>query len=134
MAETGRAGVAVAEIPYLTKVNVRLQPGGTAAAAVARALGAARPVEPNTVGSAGARRVLWLGRDEWLVGAPPAERPGLELKLRAALGSLPGAIVDVSGERTVLELSGPHARDVLMKGCSIDLHRSAFAVGRCAQT
>lgn len=134
MAEAETPGVVMVEIPFLTKVNVRLQPGGGAAAAVAEALRTALPVEPNTTASGGARRVLWLGPDEWLVVAPPDERPGLELELRAALGAKPGAVVDVSAERTVLELSGPRAREVLMKGCSIDLHRSAFAVGQCAQT
>jgi sarcosine oxidase subunit alpha len=34
--------------------------------------------------------------------------------------------VDVSGQRTVLELSGPGALDVLITGCPIDLHPSVF--------
>jgi len=134
MAEVERRGAVAAEIPFLTKVNIRLKPGGPGAAAVAEVLGAALPIQPNTIAVGSARRLLWLGPDEWLVVAPPTERPGLELALLAALGAEPGAIVDVSGERAVLELSGPHARDVLMKGCSIDLHPTAFSVGQCAQT
>ena len=47
----------------------------------------------------------------------------------------PGAsIVDVSAARTILELSGPHARTILEHGCSIDLHPRAFTIGKCAQT
>jgi len=134
MAEVERRGSVAAEIPFLTKVNIRVKPGGPAAAAVAEVLGVALPVEPNTIAVDRARRVLWLGPDEWLVVDPLAERPGLELALLAALGGQPGAIVDVSAERTVIELSGAHARDVLMKGCSIDLHPTAFSVGQCAQT
>ncbi|WP_043640660.1 2Fe-2S iron-sulfur cluster-binding protein [Nonomuraea candida] len=34
--------------------------------------------------------------------------------------------VDVSGQRTILELSGPAAEDVLVTGCPVDLHPSAF--------
>ncbi|MFC4115736.1 2Fe-2S iron-sulfur cluster-binding protein [Nonomuraea zeae] len=34
--------------------------------------------------------------------------------------------VDVSGQRTILELSGPSAGDVLITGCPIDLHPSVF--------
>ncbi|SEF67038.1 sarcosine oxidase subunit alpha [Nonomuraea solani] len=34
--------------------------------------------------------------------------------------------VDVSDQRTVLELSGPAAHDVLITGCPIDLHPSVF--------
>lgn len=122
------------EIPFLTKINVRLHAGGAAASAAGEVLGAPLPVEPNTVASGGAHHVLWLGPDEWLVVAPPADRQRLEDELRAALGAESGALVDVSGERTILDLSGPRAREVLMKGCSIDLHPTAFQVGRCAQT
>jgi sarcosine oxidase subunit alpha len=34
--------------------------------------------------------------------------------------------VDVSGQRTVLELAGPGALEVLTTGCPIDLHPSVF--------
>ena len=44
-----------------------------------------------------------------------------------------GSVVDVSAHRTVLELSGPEARDVLASGCSVDLHPRVFAVGDAAQ-
>jgi sarcosine oxidase subunit gamma len=128
------AEVQCIEVPFLTKLNLRLHAGGAAAAAVGEVLSAPLPVEPNTVASGGACRVLWLGPDEWLVVAPPADRRRLEEELRAALGAESGAVVDVSGERTILDLSGPRSREVLMKGCSIDLHPTAFAVGRCAQT
>ena len=33
-----------------------------------------------------------------------------------------------------LALSGPRARQVLMKGCRLDLHPRAFAPGACVQT
>ncbi len=42
--------------------------------------------------------------------------------------------MDLSANRTTLELSGPGARTVLEKGCALDLHPRAFAPGRCAQT
>jgi sarcosine oxidase, subunit gamma len=68
--------------------------------------------------------VLRLGPDEWLVVAPEDAAPELH----------GDAVVDVSGWRTTLELSGPRARDVLAKGCSLDLHPSVFGVGAHAQT
>jgi sarcosine oxidase, subunit gamma len=67
------------------------------------------------------------------VGAPE-ERPRLEVELRDALGDELGAVVDVCAQRTVIELSGPGSLDVLMQGCSIDLHPRVFHEGRCAQT
>ena len=33
-----------------------------------------------------------------------------------------------------LALSGPRAREVLMKGCRLDLHPRAFTPGTCVQT
>jgi sarcosine oxidase subunit gamma len=81
------------------------------------------PTEPNTTAEAGGRLVLWLGPDEWLVlGGREEEFP------EAA------AAVDVSANRVAFELSGPGAADVLARGCSLDLHPSAFPPGRCAQT
>ena len=44
------------------------------------------------------------------------------------------AIVDVSDGRVALRLAGPNARDVLAKGCPLDLHPRAFPSGSCAQS
>ena len=43
-------------------------------------------------------------------------------------------MVDVSANRTTLELSGPAARQVLEKGCPLDLHPRAFGPGRAVST
>jgi sarcosine oxidase, subunit gamma len=58
----------------------------------------------------------------------------LEARLREVVSEHGGAAVDVSGQRTTLRLTGPHSRDVLGKGCSLDLHASAFGAGAAAQT
>ena len=44
------------------------------------------------------------------------------------------AAVDVSANRVCFELVGEDVEDVLAQGCSLDLHPSVFAPGRCAQT
>jgi sarcosine oxidase subunit gamma len=44
------------------------------------------------------------------------------------------AIVDQSHGRAVLAVEGERIRDLLAKGCRIDLHPEVFAAGRCAQT
>jgi sarcosine oxidase subunit gamma len=81
------------------------------------------PVEPNTTAEAGGSTVLWLGPDEWLVvGAREEDYPGA------------AAVVDVSANRVCFELVGNDVEDVLAQGCSLDLHPSVFAPGRCAQT
>ena len=77
--------------------------------------------------------VLWMGPDEWLVVAPPGAARHLEV-LERALGAEHGTVVDVSAQRTVIDVAGANARDVLLKGCALDLDPRAFGVGRCAQT
>jgi sarcosine oxidase subunit gamma len=54
--------------------------------------------------------------------------------LRAALADAHAAIMDVSDGRVAFRLAGPSARDVLAKGCPLDLHPRAFPPGSCAQS
>ena len=44
------------------------------------------------------------------------------------------SVTDVTGGQTVITLRGPSARDVLAKGCPLDLHPLVFQPGDCAQT
>jgi sarcosine oxidase subunit gamma len=126
--------VTLHEVPYLAQVNLRVDPEGPAAPRIAAALDAPLPIRPGTAAAGGARSVLWLGPDEWLVLGPDGDAPVILRALRDALGATHGSVVDVSASRTTLELSGSRARDVLEKGCSIDLHPRSFQPGRCAQT
>lgn len=134
LAETRTPDVRLREIPFLTQLNLRLRPGGVAADRVADTLGAALPAEPNTVTASGHLRLLWLGPDEWLITGPDGSAPHTAQGIRTALQGEHASLVDLSANRTTLELSGPGARTVLEKGCGLDLHPRAFAPGRCAQT
>ena len=84
----------------------------------------------------GDRTTLCLGPDEWLVLGPDGTQGDIESELRDAIARSGGwgAVTDVSAARTTFELSREHARDVLAKGCSLDLHPRAFGPGRCAET
>lgn len=103
-------------------------------AAVADTVGIAPPSEALTVANSGARSILWMGPDEWLVVAPPDERETLPDRLAAALKGQRAAVVEVGESMTVIELSGPRAGDVIAKGCTIDLHPSVFQPGRVVRT
>lgn len=124
----------LAELPFLTQINVRVDPKSPAAEAVGLALEVPLPLEPNTVNRGGQLAVLWLGPDEWLVVGPPAATADLTSRLRTAIGDEDGAVVDVSAQRTTVLVSGPRSRDLLAHGCSLDLHPRVFPPGRCAQT
>ncbi|MFC8502145.1 sarcosine oxidase subunit gamma [Pedococcus sp. NPDC057267] len=126
-------GVTVREVPFLTQLDVRVDPAGPEAAEAARVLGVALPTTANTaVSGADGVEVLWLGPDEWLVVAPP-DQAALEPALREALGSA-GVVVDVSAHRTTIAVSGPLTRDVLARGCSLDLDPRVSPAGTCVQT
>lgn len=123
------------ELPYLAQLDVRVDPSDVATmSAVAGALSMDLPLQPNTVAGDEHLAVLWLGPDEWLVVGSPGRETELELSLVDALGEPGGSVVDVSANRTTLELRGPRARELLESGCSIDLHPRAFGPGDCAQT
>jgi len=126
--------VRLAELPFLTQLNIRLDAKGAAADAVGLALGLQLPLEPNTVVRAGESTVLWLGPDEWLLIAPPGAQRDLESRVREAAGDEFVSVTDVSAQRTTLLVAGPGARDLLSHGCSLDLHPRVFTPGRCAQT
>ena len=49
-------------------------------------------------------------------------------------GGLHASVTDTSESRTCIRVSGKNARDVLAKGCSLDLHPAKFGPGQCAQT
>ncbi len=133
------ADVRIAEVPFLTQIDLRVAPDGPAATAAGKALGGELPAAPcsatrGTSARIGDVEVLWLGPDEWLVLAAPWRQRELEDLLRTALGGEPGAVVDVSAQRTALSLSGPAARAVLARGCAIDLDPRTAPAGTCVQT
>jgi len=127
------ATVQAAVEPFAAMIDLRLDPGGPAAADVAHHLGVDLPASASTWVETDTVRVIWLGPDEWLVTSSVTIPQELESGLREAVAGR-GAVVDVSGQRTTVSLTGEHARDVLAGGCSTDLHPSAFRRGAAAQT
>ncbi len=125
----------IVEEPFITMVELRVDPSGPGAAAVASLLGVEPPTTPSTFAKSADTAVIWLGPDEWLVTGTSLTGPELEARLREAVSAHGGgAAVDVSGQRTTLRLNGSHGRDVLGKGCALDLHPSVFGGGAAAQT
>lgn len=123
------------EHPFLAQVNLRTDPNDPAVMQrLASSLGFALPVAPNTTAATEDCRALWLGPDEWLIVGPQDQEDALEQAMRDGLAGAFGSIVDVSASRTVLEIRGVEARDLLLHGVPIDLDTRSFDIGRCAQT
>ena len=123
------SAVLVVERPFLTHLTVR-----GAGAAHGAALGVELPATPCTFTSGtsphGPVQVAWMGPDELLVLAPA----DVQIELEPLVRSHAAAVVDVSAQRTTVDLSGPHVRDVVAHGCSIDLHPASAPTGTCVQT
>ena len=130
------AGVFLCERRFRAKINLRGKPLKKFLDATAKAIGLRLPKTPNQTVTATAEGLtaLWLGPDEWLVTGPPDSEGGIAERLRQALKGQHAAVTDVTEGRTVIGLAGRHARDVLMKGCPLDLHASQFKPGDCAQS
>lgn len=140
LADGSGDGVRLRELPFLTQIGLRARAHSASASALESALSGALPAGVGVVTTlADHRSVLWLGPDEFLVVAPDEVDGGpdptsLTAELADALGDLPGQVVDLSANRTTLELSGPHAQDVLEKSCRLDLHPRVFVPGRAVAT
>lgn len=123
------------ERPFLDLANVRGDARDRAfIAAVEGAIGVRLPTKPNTVARGAEYDALWLGPDEWLIRSTEARKPELEGKLRTALGTLFASAVDVGSGYTVVEASGERVRDVIARGCPLDLHPQVLQPGQCAQS
>ncbi|WP_233854835.1 sarcosine oxidase subunit gamma [Paraburkholderia sp. HD33-4] len=133
------AAFRLGERPFLELVNVR---GDTRDAAFIRAveqvIGCKPPEKANTVARGNGYDMVWLGPDEWLVrseAAHDATRTApLQAKLGAAFAGVFASAVDIGSGFTVLEITGARTRDVLARGCPLDLHPKLFGVGQCAQS
>lgn len=133
VAVAGDRSVALLEKPFLTMMSIRVEPGSEAARKIEAVLGTGLAQHCGEVSAQGAHTVLWLGPDEWLVVSATTPEALLG-SLQTGAGDGRAQIVDVSANRTVLEISGSAARDVLEKGCPTDLHPRAFADGTAITT
>ncbi|MFF3286067.1 sarcosine oxidase subunit gamma [Streptomyces sp. NPDC003023] len=121
------------ERPFITMVSLRVDPASPAARRISSVLGSPLPEHCGVTSGHGPHKALWLGPDEWLV-VSRTDAPGLVAELTGALAAEPGSAVDVSANRTTLELGGQAARHVLEKGCPLDLHPRSFGPGQAVAT
>lgn len=126
----------LSELAYGGHVNLRGDAGDPElGVAVQRTMQLQLPLTPNSVSAGEAVSACWLGPDEWLLRLPAqADAAGAVRELEAALAGRYIAINDVSSAQTVLQLQGARTREVLEKGCTLDLHPRGLALGQCAQT
>jgi sarcosine oxidase subunit gamma len=129
-----RAGVTLREKKLLGHLILRGDADDAEfAGGVHKALSLELPVALTLVAS-GDSSLQWLGPDEWLLIVPGGTEFEVEARLREALAGQHVSVVNVSGGQTLLELSGPKVRELLMKSSSYDVHPSNFPVGKAVGT
>ena len=87
--------------------------------------GLALPAEPNRARYRDGLHALWLAPGEYLLVGDESMAP-------AAPGG--AALSDLSHARTVFRIPAAAAREILAKGCPLDLRGEAFLPGHCGQS
>ncbi len=131
-----KATVAIRELAGVHATDLRVAPGMASYSTVQDVLGMSLPGKSGLTVRAAARdgaymHVLCLAPDWWLlVGATEAEEKLLTLRSNEDVHV---SVVDVSGQRTIIELEGPQAREVLAHLWEQDLRDRSFPVGSVSQ-
>lgn len=138
----GSDAVRLREIPFLAQIGLRAKPADAAAEALEESLGLPLPTgvqevtgDPTGEGTA----VLWLGPDEFLAVAADEAQGGPDpavwaAELATTIARMPGQVLDLSANRTTLELSGERAQEVLDSAVRIDLDPCALPAGSAVAT
>jgi sarcosine oxidase subunit gamma len=129
------AQLRLGEIPHTAKLNLRGDRADEGfRRAVAEIVGTEPPPGPEAwIGREGTA-ILGLGPDEWLVIGPEGTEAQLAERLEAALAGRFAAVTDVTENWTVIAASGAKLREVLAKGCPLDLHPRTVRPGFVGQS
>lgn len=125
-------------LPFLRKLpaasRIVLHGDHRARAAVTAALGVGFSDEPCTAIVSQGSATLWLGPDEYLLLDADRSSTAKMNAFERAVGDIPHALVDVSHRQVALEISGPHAEEILNGGCPLDLSIQSFPLQMCTRT
>lgn len=87
------------------------------------------PLKFNTFNS-GNHEIYWLRPNEWLV----ATKENIKSISSKIDQNIDIHIIDQSGGFAQMRLDGENSRDILEKGCPLDVSSGVFSAGMCAQT
>ena len=128
----GEPGLVFCEMAHLGKINMRADK--SAGKIVKSITGCAFPPAANKFTTAGERHVVWLGPDEFMIICEAGKDEELTGTIRASFESRHVAITNITDALAAFHLKGDAVRQVLAKGCALDLHQNSFISGDAAQT
>ena len=129
----GGPGITLCERPYLSIIQVAAyaDTAEETGNVIQGLIGASPPMPPNRSVMVDSTQICWIGPHKWWIIETEHRRRAESMASR--LGN--DAAVTTQGHgRCCIRLSGPNARDLLAKGCTLDFHPSRFSAGHCAQT
>jgi sarcosine oxidase subunit gamma len=126
----GEPGVVISERVGLGLATLAVRRGAPLRVAVKASYGVNLP-EGSAIVHGPEVSFLGYGPGQWLAVSETLASEALAGDLAQRLKGL-ASVADQSGGRTVLRISGPHARDVLAKGLPIDLDPRSFPLGGAA--
>jgi sarcosine oxidase, subunit gamma len=130
------ATVAIRELPGLHTIDLRVAPLTLSQAAITEALEISLHTKPGQIQAASTCDTdhsysMCLAPDWWLiVGIPEVEQKLSSLRSNEDYHF---SAVDVSGQRTTIELEGPKVRELLAQLWEQDLREKTFPVGSVSQ-
>ena len=128
--------VAIRELPGLHTIDLRVAPGTSSQSAVEEALGVELPVKTGKmlmalIPDGSESYILSLAPDWWLiVGFEEAREKLASIQLNTECHL---SVVDVSGQRTTIELEGPKVRELLAHLWDQDLREKSFPIASVSQ-
>jgi methylglutamate dehydrogenase subunit D len=124
-------GLTISPLKFKPLIHIAINPAEAAsfAALVQDIFGVALPSRPCRIVSHGLE-LTCAGLHQWFLSYQnPKDGEAACRRLETV-----AALTDLSNSRAILHLSGPKARNLLAKGCSIDLHQRVFGPNYIAQT
>ena len=88
---------------------------------------------PGSSATRDSATVIWIAPETWLILRDGSPSDDLTRDVTTACGDA-ASIVDQTWGKSIIRMSGARARDVLAKGCRIDLHPRVFGPGQSAVT
>ena len=128
----GKPGLVFCEMVHLGKLNMRADK--SAGKIIKSITGCAFPPAANKFTTAGERHVVWLGPDEFMIICEAGKDEELASAVHASFGSRHAAVTNITDALAAFHLKGAAVRQVLAKGCALDLHQNSFTSGDTAQT
>lgn len=126
--------VTVRELGPCGMITLRGDLSDPALRAAVKALSGIDMPERRKIAHSGDHGVAWMSPDEVLLLVPHAEADSAVAHLTRELDGVHHLAVNVSDARALIEVSGPHAREVLAKVAPVDLAVSAFGPGDIRRT